>query len=386
MTQITLKANREKPLLQRQPWIFSGAIKSVKDYRTKGELCTVHSASGTLLGTGYYNDSSSIAVRMLSFADQPFSRATLESRLAAACDRRRTILCQTTNTCRLVNSEGDFLPGLVVDRFDSVLVLQLLTAGMELFREVIIDWLQANCSPVCIIERSDVEARRLEGLELAEGVVWGTAPQRIEVVENGVRYEVQPQVGQKTGFFADQRENRHLIRRYAPGKSVCDCFCYSGGFALNAAASGAGEITAVDSSASAIELAKTNLALNGFSAQCVVADIFAWMRTQESNYDVMVLDPPKFAKQRRDVERAARGYKDINMVAMKRVAPEGILFTFSCSQAIDPYLFRQIIFAAATDSGRQAQLLHVLDQPPDHPVNIAHREGEYLKGLVLRII
>jgi 23S rRNA (cytosine1962-C5)-methyltransferase len=381
-----LKANREKPLLQRQPWIFSGAIKSVKDYHAKGELCTVHSATGTLLGTGYYNDSSSIAVRMLSFGDHPFTRVTLESRLAAACDRRRTILCQTTTTCRLVNSEGDFLPGLIVDRFDSVLVVQFLTAGMEQFRANVVDWLRANCSPQCIIERSDVEARRLEGLELVEGVVWGTAPQRIEVLENGLRYEVQPQVGQKTGFFADQRENRQLIRRYAPGKQVCDCFCYSGGFALNAAAAGAGQVTAVDSSAAAIELAKTNFSLNGLSAQCEVADIFSWLRTQERTYEVMVLDPPKFAKQRRDVDRAARGYKDINMVAMKRVALEGILFTFSCSQAIDPYLFRQIIFAAATDSGRQAQLLHVLNQPPDHPVNIAHREGEYLKGLVLRII
>jgi 23S rRNA (cytosine1962-C5)-methyltransferase len=259
---------------------------------------------------------------------------------------------------------------------------------MERFRELIISHLKSKISPGFIFERSDTEARNREGLVIKDGLVSGVMPENLELVENGLRFGVDLASGQKTGFFLDQRDNRRLLATYAGGASVCDCFAYSGGFTVYALAHGAKNVNTVDISKSAIALAKSNVQLNGLACSdehFIVADVFSYLRETTGPYNLIILDPPKFAKHPGDVEKAARGYKDINLLAFKKAAKGGIVFTFSCSNAVDPTLFRQIVFSAAADSGRSVQVLHILGSGPDHPVNIAHREGEYLKGLVLRV-
>jgi 23S rRNA (cytosine1962-C5)-methyltransferase len=324
---------------------------------------------------------------MLSWGDDPFSRKVLSERIRHAVACRYQLLDTTTDSCRLINSEGDFLPGLIVDRFSDGLVLQILTAGMERMRNDIAEELVRWCTPHFIFERSDSDARKREGLRPSDGTVYGTPPPTVTILENGLRYSVDIAKGQKTGFFFDQRENRKLLRLYTDGKRVADCFSYNGGFSLNALAGGAQHVTAVDQSVAALELLERNVINNGFEAGLVVtvnADVFSWLRETEGHYDCVILDPPKFARHPGETARASRGYKDINLMACRKITPGGIIFTFSCSHAVDGRLFRQIVFGAAADSGRRFQLLHTLSAGPDHPVNLAHREGEYLKGLALR--
>jgi 23S rRNA (cytosine1962-C5)-methyltransferase len=256
---------------------------------------------------------------------------------------------------------------------------------MECWRGAVIEALTEILSPAFIYERSDTESRKREGLPESDGLVAGALPESLIITESGVKYHANLSTGQKTGFFFDQRENRALVRRYCAGRRVCDCFSYSGGFALNAALHGAASALAVDSSAEAGGLLSENARLNGAAVDFAEADVFSFLRQPPPYVDLLVLDPPKFARHAGEADRAARGYKDINLAGMRAVAPGGLLFTFSCSGAVDPYLFRQIVFAAAADARRRVQILHVLTAGPDHPVNIAHREGEYLKGLVLRV-
>jgi 23S rRNA (cytosine1962-C5)-methyltransferase len=389
MIKVILKKNREKPVRQRHPWIFSGAIDKVEGAIERGCPCAVYAFGREYLGEGYFNPDSSIAVRMTLFGKGAFDDAALIERIKTAVAARKEILDNRTTVFRLVNSEGDFLPGLIVDRYAEGLCVQILTAGMERRRTALVKALVEFCQPAFIYERSDAEARQQEGLEPAEGCLYGESPGPLVVAENGLKFEVDPAHGQKTGFYSDQRVNRALLASYAADRAVCDCFCYSGGFTCNALAGGARTVLAVDASGPAIETAGRNVSLNGFDAgRCSfqTADVFGFLRSPGRTFDCIILDPPKFARHQADVEKAARGYKDINLLAMRNMAPGGLLFTFSCSQAIDRKLFRQIAFAAATDSGRSVQVLHTLSQPADHPVDIAHLEGEYLKGLVLRII
>lgn len=388
MFDITLKSGKDKAVRMGHPWVFTGAIAKISGDIKSGDLCIVRSSNGDVLATGYYNSVSAIAIRILSFGREAFDFSLLERRVFQAIKYRSSILNDSTDSCRLTNSEGDFLPGLIVDKFGKGLVVQLLTSGMERFRKDLIDRLQAICKPSFIYERSDTESRKREGLGESEGLIFGSLPELVIVTENDVRFLVDIRKGQKTGFFFDQRVNRELLKSYAADRRMCDCFSYSGAFAVNALSANVRSIECVDISKNAIDYVKKNINLN-FSAEkkvsTVQADIFNYLRETTNIYDLIVLDPPKFAKHPGEIERAARGYKDINLAAMKKIAPEGVIFTFSCSNAVDTKLFRQIVYSAAADCGRQVQVLHVLSAGSDHPVNIAHKEGEYLKGLVLRV-
>jgi 23S rRNA (cytosine1962-C5)-methyltransferase len=388
MVHIILKKGKEKPVLRGNPWVFSGAIASCEGIGGPGEMCTVSAADGGVIGHGYYNPHSSIAVRMLTAGAAPFDRKELHRRLTESVARRQGILDAGTNACRLVNSEGDFLPGLIIDLYGGVVCLQILTAGMERFRKDIGDIIGHIIRPSAVYERSDGGGRNREGLEKRNCLVMGTIPSPLHILENGLRFAVDLEKSQKTGLFLDQRENRQLVRRYAAGRRVADCFGYTGAFSVYALAGGALSAATIDSSAHALEQARGNVRLNGFDEsrhECIEADVFSFLRQTSEPYSLIVLDPPKFAKSDRDVHRACRGYKDITLAALRLAGPDAVIFTFSCSQAIDAKLFRQVVFAASADSGRRIQLLHVLSQPPDHPVNIAHKEGEYLKGLVVRV-
>lgn len=394
MINVHLKNGRDKPVRNGHPWIFSGSIRNVEGGEAStaaaaGEPCKVYGADGKMLGHGYYNPLSSITVRMLTKGDIPFGTGELEKRLSRALSARKKILASAdTDSCRMVNAEGDFLPGLIVDDYAGGLNLQITTAGMDRLRVNIVSVLTGLVSPSFVFERSDTEAREREGLTTREGLISGTLPGQLLVKENGLSFKINIAGGQKTGFYFDQRCNRMLARSYARDKKCLDCFSYSGAFTVNLLAGGAESVTAIDISKNAVAWCRDTVTRNGFEpsrAGCISADVFEYLRGAETNYDLIVLDPPKFARHPGEVERAARGYKDINLVAMKKIAPGGILFTFSCSNAIDPKLFRQIAFGAAADAGREVQLLHVLSAGPDHPVNMSHPEGEYLKGLVLRV-
>ena len=386
---VHLKKNRERSVIQGNPWIFSGSIArvTVPADIPPGSLCTVHAAAGTLLGYGYYNSRSAITIRMLSHGDRPYGNETLRRAVSRAIFLRQHILDRETDSCRLINSEGDFLPGLIVDKYADGCVVQLLTAGMERMRDAVFGALIGVCSPRFIYERSNTDSRTREGLGESEGCRYGEIPDDLVIQESGLRFRVDIASGQKTGFFFDQRDNRRLLGGYAAGRRVCDCFSYNGPFTVSALAGGAASVTAVDQSGQALDLLQRNLTVNELDMGKVTArnaDAFRYLREMDESFDCIILDPPKFAKHPGEVERASRGYKDINLLACRKVAPGGIIFTFSCSHAVDVKLFRQIVFAAAADSGRRFQLLHQLSAGTDHPVNLAHREGEYLKGLVLR--
>jgi len=409
---IRLKPGKDKPVRNGHPWIFSGAVAKVEgDVDPRDRLCAVYNAGGERLGIGYYNDKSTIRVRMLSvdtavnttkstLPQLTFTAKDIHSRIRQSIDARKTNGVLTTNanggadSCRLVNSEGDFLPGLIVDKYGPGLCVQIGTAGMECWRGAIVDALSDVVNPAFIYERSDTSSREREGLPLSEGLIAGTLPEPLAITENGVKYKADLRAGQKTGFFFDQRENRALLRRYSAGRNVCDCFSYSGGFAINAALGGASSVIAVDSSEDAGNCLSENARLNDASdvVKFFKSDAFTFLRQLRSDggdaaapIDLLILDPPKFANHPSEVDRASRGYKEINLAALRALAPGGVLFTFSCSGAVNPYLFRQIVFGAAADARRNVQILHVLSAGPDHPVNIAHLEGEYLKGLVLRV-
>jgi 23S rRNA (cytosine1962-C5)-methyltransferase len=388
MIKIYLKRGKERAVSMGNPWIFSGAILKTEGNVKPGDICSVYSFKGDFLASGYYNPLSSISVRVLSFNDKAFTITELDSRINAAIDYRNPLLDENSDCCRLINSEGDFLPGLVVDKYGPGFVIQILTAGMERFRKEIIETL-SRYKPQFIFERSDTDSRSREGLQANQELLYGEMPEKVQLTELGLKFEVDIESGQKTGFFFDQRPNRYLLRRYAHKRRICDCFSYSAAFSVNALAAGASQIDAVDISRNATLWGQTNIKINGFEqnrVRFITADVFKFLRETEEQYDLIVLDPPKFARHPGEVQRASRGYKDINLLAIKKIMAGGIIFTFSCSNAIDPNLFRQIIFAAAADARRPVQLLHVLGAGPDHPVNIAHREGEYLKGLVLRVL
>ncbi len=389
MVKVYLRNGKDKALRMGHPWVFSGAVHHVEGQADAGTICDVFTAGGELLGSGFINPGSTIRVRMLSTNGEMFNPSDLSQRIADAIALRAPLLDDKTDCCRLVNSEGDNLPGLIVDKYGPGLCVQILTAGMEKFTAEIVSCLGQCMSPDFIYERSDTDARLREGLSGRDGCMKGTLPPSVTVLENGLRFNADIATGQKTGFFLDQRDNRALFAAYAKGKTLCDCFCYSGGFSVYGLSHDARYSTLVDISKEASGVAKSNCALNNIDRsrfETVGADVFDYLRKTDKQFECIVLDPPKFAKHKGEVSAAARGYKDINLLAMKNIRKNGILFTFSCSNAIDPNLFRQIVFAAAADSRRHVQVLHVLCAAPDHPFNIAHREGEYLKGLVLRVI
>lgn len=397
MITVTLKPGREGPVRAGHPWVFSGAIANISAKEPAGSLAHVVTANGQMLGTGYLNPACSIAVRMLTRSAQAIdiTPAFIRSRLERALTLRQTLVSPDTTGYRLVNGEGDFLPGFVIDRYDRFVVLQCLTAGADALRRLVVEAVADLLSPHGIhgiYEKSEGRVRKEEGLINRAGVIWGEEPPPIvEIQEHGHRFQVHIQGGQKTGFFLDQRENRALVGSLASGKSVLNGFSYTGGFGLYAAKQGAKSVVSVDSAAPALRVAKANWQANGLTATpetFIQADMFSYLREREEKeekFDIIILDPPPFIRRRQDVKAGLKGYKEINRHALSRLASGGQLLTFSCSQHVSPQDFMQAVLFATVDAKREVQILRTLGPAADHPVNIAHLEGTYLKGMWLRM-
>ncbi len=397
---VIISKGREKPIIQQHPWIFSGAIDSIKGNPTPGDIVTVVSAEDKFLARGYWNPNSQIQVRILTWHDETIDDAWWRARIQSAIAARAHHPNLTAQ--RLVNAENDYLPGLVVDRYGDWLVLQALTLGIETRRALLTDILANIVKPQGIYERSDVDVRSREGLTHAEGVLWGEAPPaRIEIDEYGLRILVDVRKGHKTGYYLDQLENRAQLRSLLAPKHLVlpndfrfiNLFSYTGSFGLHALASGAGYVCNVDSYREALQTGEEIIRLNNpdwiSRTDSVMADAFELLRDHAKSgesFDLVVLDPPKFAHSAGQVEKAARGYKDLNLHAFKIVKPGGYMMTFSCSGAVSADLFQKIVFGALADSGRQAQIVKHLEQAPDHPVALTFPEGGYLKGLLLRVL
>ena len=390
---LVLHAGREKSLQRRHPWIFSGAVARVDGAPATGDTLPVRDAAGNFLAWAAYSAGSQITARVWSWdeaetIDAAFFRRKISSALAA---RESLGLYKDSSGLRLIHAESDGLPGLIVDHYGDTLVLQLGSAGAERWRDTIADILQELCNPVCIYERSDSDGRGLEGLEKRTGVLRGNLPEHVEVVEHGLRFAVDVAEGQKTGFFLDQRDNRELTETLAKDRDVLNCFCYTGGFSLYALRGGAKSVLSIDVSGDALRIADDNLKNNGLDAtraEWQEADVFLALRKlrdQGKQFDLIILDPPKFAPTAAFAEKAARGYKDINLLGFKLLRPGGLLATYSCSGGISEDLFQKIIAGAALDAGVDAQIVHRLHASPDHPTLLSFPEGAYLKGLVLRV-
>jgi 23S rRNA (cytosine1962-C5)-methyltransferase len=382
-------------LLNRHPWIFSGAVADVQPADTGlGETVNIFDAGGKFIASAAYSPHSSIRARAWSWdSDIEIDRTFFESQLTRAISlRQESKITGETNAYRLVHAESDGLPGLIVDRYGELLVVQHLSAGVERWREDIVDVLVELTGCAAVFERSDAEVRALEGLDHRVGPMRGAdPPDQIQIIEHGITYWVDVERGHKTGFYLDQRANRLLLRHLVQECEILDCFCYTGGFSLNALAGGAAQVTAVDASAEALALARQNQELNGFPQsrlEFVEADVFSLLRRyrdQGRNFDLIILDPPKFAPTAAHVERAARGYKDINLLAFKLLRPGGTLVTFSCSGGVSQELFQKILAGAALDAGMQAEIVQYLHQAADHPVALNFPEGAYLKGFVMKV-
>jgi 23S rRNA (cytosine1962-C5)-methyltransferase len=383
---VILKKNRDKAVRQRHHWIFSGAVKSFPSFED-GDILQVQSSAGDFLGYAYFNRQSSIVGRMLTFDDTEPQKA-IEANLSSALALRRTLVEAETNAYRLVNGEGDGLPGLVVDRYDNVLVIQIATLGMEKLKDYIVGLLVKTLAPVSIFERSNLPTRGEEGLPMFEGYLYGEKKETVEIREGGLRFLVEIPNSQKTGFFLDLRPMRRLVASLAKGRNVLNCFSYTGAFSVAALAGGAAAVVSVESSERANSLAARNFALNGFPAaghRFQTADVFEFLRRDDHPHDFVILDPPAFAKRKEDIVQACRAYKDINRLALRRIAPPGLLLTFSCSYHVGGSLFQQVVFQAAGEAGRKARILQRHRLAYDHPINIYHPESEYLKGLLLYV-
>lgn len=387
---LILKPGKERPLLRRHPWIFAGGIARVSGKPAPGDTVRIESADGRFLGWAAFSPASSIRARLWSVDEAAqIDEAWIGQRIAAAIGRRAA-LTRDSDALRLIFGEGDGLPGLVVDRYGDQLVMQLMATGVERWRDAIAAALREATGLADLYERSDASAREREGLALREGTVSGRTPgSALPVSEHGVKYLVDVPAGHKTGFYIDQRDNRLAVARHAAGRSVLNCFCYTGGFTLAALAGGAASAVSIDSSGPALVRAAEQQALNGLqAARCEwrEADVFESLKQMVASgqrFDLIVLDPPKFAPSLHHVDKAARAYKEINLKAMRLLNPGGLLFTFSCSGAIDVDLFQKIVAGAVFDCGADLQMLRRLQAGEDHPMLMTHPEGEYLKGLLL---
>ncbi len=400
--RITLKPHKEKPVLAHHPWIFSGAIARVEN-AADGDTVDVCSASGKFLARGYYNSCSQIAVRLWTWREEPIDRVFLRARLERATATRDFFIdLNATNAYRLVNAESDLLPGLIVDRYSDFLVVQSLTLGIEKLKTEIVELLAELLKPRGIYERSDADVREKEGLASAVGSLNGIEPdERIEICENKIRFLVDVKRGHKTGFYLDQRENRKRVMRiFAPhpnsrpagAREILNVFSYTGAFAVYACAADTSvRVINLDASRDSLELARENMRLNGCEdrGEFVEGDAFQSLRKyrdQARLFDAIILDPPKFVQAQSQLQGGLRGYKDINLLALKLLKPGGILATFSCSGQVSADLFQKVLFGAAADAGRDVQIIARMSQAPDHPVLLSFPEAEYLKGLVCRIV
>lgn len=389
---VVIKPKRKDSILRKHPWIFSGAIKKIEGSPKAGDWVCVKANKGAVLGWGHYSPGTSIAVRILTFREEMPTAELWYGKIKQAVTVRRDLglFSEDNNTCRLVFAEGDGLPGLIADYYAGVLVIQCHTPGMH-------NVIKTLCSAFeralgkdlkAIYDKSSKALAKHGATESVDGLVWGKLPEEHFALENGNKFLIDWEKGQKTGFFIDQRENRKLLGEYSKGKKVLNVFSYTGGFSIYALNSGAIEVHSLDSSARALEVAEDNVRLNGFNEKLHISleeDAVQYLKGEISEYDVVVLDPPAFAKRASAKHNAVQGYKRINFRAMESMKPGSILFTFSCSQAVNDKLFTDTVISAAIQSGRTVRILHRLHQPADHPVSAFHPEGAYLKGLVLRI-
>lgn len=391
MSKIILKAGKEKSLLRRHPWVFSGAIAQIEGQPAEGDIVKVYSHTQEFLAAGHYQIGS-IAVRILSFDERPIDQPFWKERIGQAYRTRIAIGLADNphnNVYRLVHGEGDDLPGLVIDYYAGVAVVQFHSVGMYRNKDKICRALQEVMGDrlTAIYDKSESTLPYKAGLQPQNGYIWGQSD-NFTAMENGLRFNVDWIEGQKTGFFIDQRENRALLERYARGRDTLNMFCYTGGFSFYAMRGGARLVHSVDSSARAIELTKQNVELNfpeDSRHEAFVDEAFHFLEHAKDRYDLIVLDPPAFAKHQKVLDNAIQGYKKLNRKGIEIIRSGGIIFTFSCSQVMTKELFRQTVFTAAANTGRRVKILHQLTQPADHPINIYHPEGEYLKGLVLYV-
>lgn len=395
MHSVKLKKGKEKAVRQLHPWVFSGAIDQIKGNPENGDIIMVTDSNNDFLAYGFFNDKSRVAVRLLEWnLETEINESWWRKKIRTAVKHRDELNSEDTNTYRLIFSEADFLPGLIVDRYADFLSVQILTSGIEKIKDIILDELQQLLSPKGIFDRSDASARAHEGMEASSGgILLGTEPPEfVSVKENGIFYQVNIAEGQKSGFYCDQRDNRKWVADHVKDKKVLDCFSYSGGFSLNAFAKGAKEVISVDSSALALETLKRNMEINSFNNvphRLIQSDVNKQLRAfreENEKFDVIILDPPKYAPSRSALTKASRAYKDLNRMAMLLLEEGGLLATYSCSGAVDISMFKQIIAWAALDAGKEVQFIQQFSQPADHPVRSSFPEGEYLKGLLCRVM
>ncbi len=388
MAIVTLRKTRETRVRGGHPWIYASEIEKVEGEFENGDIVDVNDFRGKFIGRGFYNPASQISLRILTRNDEPCDRAFFEKRIRDAWEYRK-LLCDP-DSCRLIYSESDFLPGLVVDKFADILVLQSLSLGIERIKDMLCDLLMEVVRPAGIWERSDVPVRRLEGLEQTTGLLRGEVPDEVEMRENGIRFLVDVKHGQKTGFFLDQKQNRAAIAPLCRDARVLDCFCHNGSFSLHAAKYGAKSVLGVDISEEALEVARRNAELNGFTNVTFEAhncfDLLRQLTDDGEQYDLVILDPPAFTKNKAAVQSAIRGYKEINLRGLKLVRPGGFLVTCSCSQHVLPEMFQDVINQAARDAKKRIRLVEYRTQGYDHPILPQSVETKYLKTMILQVM
>ena len=390
MLRIILKKGREVPVLRGHPWIFSGAIDQTEGNADAAGIADVFDCERNWIARGLFSPKSQIRIRILTWQKEEIDGDFFSRRISRALSVRESILSGVTSAYRVLNGEGDFLPGLIVDRYSEFLVCQIFTAGMDGFKPLIVDALSNLLAAKGIFEKSEGRVRDEEGIDPSVGVLAGEPPPELIIIEeNGFKFGVDVRRGQKTGFFLDQRDSRAMLSTIARDKTILNCFSYSGAFSIYALGGGAKEVVSLDSSRPALELAERNLILNGLpidGSELLKGDAFTYLKEGDSAFDIIVLDPPSLARKRSDVDAATGGYKFLNLHALRQVKPGGFLLTFSCSQHLSIDLFQKVVFGAAVDARRKVTILKRLGQPIDHPVSLHHPEGEYLKGLVLRVL
>lgn len=386
--KVSLKSGKDASLRRFHPWVFSGAIDKIHDKVEEGDLVEVYDSKDNYLGTGHCQIGT-IAIRVFAFKNETINYDFWKSKIQQAYNYRKSIGLidnPTTNVYRLFYAEGDGLPGLIIDYYNGTAVLQTHSIGMHLVKEQIVAALKEIYGDKlkAVYDKSEETMPKQSDVKAPNGYLFGNSSST-EVIENGHNFFVDWEGGQKTGFFVDQRESRELLAKYSKGKTVLNTFCYTGGFSVYAAKAGATLVHSVDSSKKAIDLTNKNIELNGFNSvhESFAIDTFDFLKDKQNKYDIIILDPPAFAKSQNVKHNAIMGYKRLNYEAIKQIKPGGLIFTFSCSQVVDRYSFNSAVMAAAIDAGRNVRIVHQLSQPPDHPVNIFHPEGEYLKGLVL---
>ncbi|MDO4867529.1 MAG: class I SAM-dependent rRNA methyltransferase [Clostridia bacterium] len=388
MATVTLRKTRETRVRGGHPWIYSSEIEKVEGAFENGDIVDVADFRGKFIGRGFYNPQSQISLRVLTRNDEPCDREFFARRIRDAWEYRK-LLCDP-NSCRLIYSESDFLPGLVVDKFGDILVLQSLSLGIERIKDMLCDLLMEIVEPAGIWERSDVPVRRLEGLEQTTGLLRGEVPDQVDMVENGIHFLVDVKNGQKTGFFLDQKQNRAAMAPFCRDARVLDCFCHNGSFALHAAKYGAKSVLGVDISEEALEVARENAQINGFENVTFEAhncfDLLRVLTDRGEKYDLVILDPPAFTKNKAAVQSAIRGYKEINLRGLKLVRPGGFLVTCSCSQHVLPEMFQDIVNQAARDAKKRIRLVEFRTQGYDHPILPQSVETKYLKTMFIQVM